>query len=377
MEECRTHHIQVLPPDVNKSNAHFTVSDGCIRFGLAAVKNIGETAIESIVENRNKEGDFKNLYDFCERVNVGKVNKKVVEALIKCGAFDSTQNRRSQMMAILEDALDHGSRIQKEKADAQLDLFADSNMGARVLVSTPVLPDIEEWEDHMRLSFEKESLGFYVSGHPLDKYEPIIQKYASVNSVSIQDSSDGRMIRMAGSIKPLKIHKTKKGDMMAFASIEDQSGNIEVVVFPDLYAEAHMHLAAEEIVILEAMVQKKENLVKLIAEKIIPIEKASEEWASGVIIKLDAEKSSLITLEQLKTILKKYPGECPTYLNIEIDQTPPLMIKLAGDYHTASDSSFYKEIEELIGEGRIETTCAPVKEKQKIKKNWKKKPNNA
>lgn len=377
MEECRTHHIQVLPPDVNKSNAHFTVSDGCIRFGLAAVKNIGEAAIESIVENRNKEGDFKNLYDFCERVNVGKVNKKVVEALIKCGAFDSTQNKRSQMMAILEDALDHGSRIQKEKADAQLDLFADSNMGARALVSTPMLPDIEEWEDHMRLSFEKESLGFYVSGNPLDKYEPIIQKYASVNSVSIHDSSDGRMIRMAGTIKPLKIHKTKKGDMMAFAVIEDQSGNIEVVVFPDLYAEVHMYLAAEEIVILEAVVQRKENMVKLIAEKIIPIEKASEEWANGVIIKLDAEKSSLITLEQLKTILKKYPGECPTYLNIEIDQTTPLMIKLAGDYHTASDSSFYKEIEELIGEGRIETTCAPVKEKQKIKKNWKKKPNNA
>lgn len=377
MEECRTHHIQVLPPDVNKSNAHFTVSDGCIRFGLAAVKNIGEAAIESIVENRNKEGDFKNLYDFCERVNVGKVNKKVVEALIKCGAFDSTQNKRSQMMAILEDALDHGSRIQKEKADAQLDLFADSNMGARALVSTPMLPDIEEWEDHMRLSFEKESLGFYVSGHPLDKYEPIIQKYACVNSVSIHDSFDGRTIRMAGTIKPLKIHKTKKGDMMAFAAIEDQSGNIEVVVFPDLYAEVHMHLAAEEIVILEAVVQKKENMVKLIAEKIIPIEKASEEWANGVIIKLDAEKSSLITLEHLKTILKKYPGECPTYLNIEIDQTPPLMIKLAGDYHTASDLSFYKEIEDLIGEGRVETTCAPVKEKQKIKKNWKKKPNNA
>ncbi|MCM2283933.1 MAG: DNA polymerase III subunit alpha [Desulfobacula sp.] len=377
MEECRTHHIQVLPPDVNKSNAHFTVSDGCIRFGLAAVKNIGEAAIESIVENRNKDGDFKNLYDFCERVNVGKVNKKVVEALIKCGAFDSTQNKRSQMMAILEDALDHGSRIQKEKADAQLDLFADSNMGARVLVSTPMLPDIEEWEDHMRLSFEKESLGFYVSGHPLDKYEPLIQKYASVNSVSIHDCSDGRTIRMAGTIKPLKIHKTKKGDMMAFAAIEDQSGNIEVVVFPDLYAEVHMHLAAEEIVILEAVVQKKENMVKLIAEKIVPIEKASEEWANGVVIKLDAEKSSLTTLEQLKVIFKKYPGECPTYLNIEIDQTAPLTIKLDRDYHTASDSSFYKEIDELIGEGRIETTCAPVKEKQKIKKNWKKKPNNA
>ncbi|OGR26711.1 MAG: DNA polymerase III subunit alpha [Desulfobacterales bacterium RIFOXYA12_FULL_46_15] len=373
MEECRTHEIKVLPPDVNKSNAHFTVSDGCIRFGLAAVKNIGEAAIESIVEARKNSGEFKNLYDFCEQVNVGKVNKKVVEALIKCGAFDSTQKKRSQMMAVLEDALDHGSRIQKEKADSQLDLFADSNMGALLPVSTPVLPEIEEWDDQMRLSFEKESLGFYVSGHPLDKYKKIIQKYTSVNSINIHDISDGKMIRMAGTIKPLKLHKTKKGDMMAFAAIEDQSGSIEVVVFPDLYAGTHQYIVDEAIVILEALVQKKENIVKLIAEKIVPIDKASEEWASGLIIKLDAKKNSLKTLEELKTILKKFPGDCPTFLNIEMEDTAPLIMKLADDYHTATDSCFYKEIEELIGEGRIETTCSPVKEKQKIKKNWKKK----
>ncbi len=375
MEECRSHQIKVLPPDVNKSGAYFTVFDGCIRFGLAAVKNIGEGAIESIVETRNKIGEFKNLYDFCEQVNVSKVNKKVVEALIKCGAFDFTHNKRSQMMVVLEDALEHGSRVQKEKADSQLDLFADSNMGALLPKSTPSLPDIEEWDEHIRLSFEKESLGFYVSGHPLNKYEKIVQKYTSVNSINIHDSSDGKMIRMAGTIKPLKVHKTKKGDMMAFAAIEDQSGNIEVVVFPDLYGDVHMYLSGEEIVILEAMVQKKENIVKLIAEKIIPIEKASEEWASGVIIKLNAEKNSLTTLEQLKIILKKYPGDCPTFLNIEIEETLPVMIKLSNDYHTASDACFHKDIEELIGEGTVETSCAPVKAKQIIRKNWRNKQN--
>jgi DNA polymerase-3 subunit alpha len=375
MEECRTHQIKVLPPDVNKSNAYFTVSDGCIRFGLAAVKNIGEAAIESIVDTRNKDGEFKNLYNFCERVNVGKVNKKVVEALIKCGAFDSTHNRRSQMMAVLEDALEHGSRIQKEKADSQLDLFADSNMGALLPKSTPSLPDIQEWDDHMRLSFEKESLGFYVSGHPLDKYEKIVRKYTSTNSVTIHDVSDGKMIRMAGTIKPLKVHKTKKGDMMAFAAIEDQSGSIEVVVFPDLYAESHMYLAGEEIIILEALVQKKENIVKLIAEKIIPIEKASEEWASGLIIRLNTEKSSSSTLERLKVIIKKYPGDCPIFLNMEIDDTPPVIMKLSEDFCTAADSCLCQEIEDLIGKERIETTCAPIKEKQKIRKNWKNKQN--
>ncbi|MCP4672752.1 MAG: DNA polymerase III subunit alpha, partial [Desulfobacula sp.] len=232
MDECRTHKIKVLPPDVNESDSQFNVSDNCIRFGLAAVKNVGQAAVESIIASRDQEGHFESIYDFCEKVNTGKVNKKTLEALIKCGAFDSTKDWRSQLMAVLEDALAHGSRIQKEKADSQLDLFADTNMGASIPISIPKLPDMEEWEENQLLSYEKESLGFYISGHPLDKHGKIIKQFTTVNSVSIHDTADGKMIRMAGTIKILKIHKTKKGDMMAFCAIEDQSGSIEIVVFP-------------------------------------------------------------------------------------------------------------------------------------------------
>lgn len=370
MDECRAHEIKVLPPDVNKSDAHFTVSDGCIRFGLAAIKNVGEAAIDSIVESRSKDGEYKTIYDFCEQVNVGKVNKKVLEALIKCGAFDSTNARRSQMMAVYEDALEHGSRMQKEKADSQLDLFADSNMGTSLPVSRPKLPNIEEWEENQLLALEKESLGFYISGHPLDKFKKDIQKYTTVNSVSIHDASDGKMIRMAGTIKVLKIHKTKKGDMMAFTAIEDQSGSIETVVFPNLYVKTHMLLTDEGIVILEAEVQKKENLVKLIAEKIVPIERASSEWTNGVLMTVDAENTSIETLERLKFIVEKYPGECTSILKIKIDDNQPVMIKLADEYMTSSDPLFFKEAEEIIGKGAIETRCAPVKEKQKKNKPW-------
>jgi len=370
MDECRRHDIKVLPPDVNKSDAHFIVSDGSIRFGLAAVKNIGDAAIESIVESRNKEGEYESIYDFCERVNVGKVNKKVLEALIKCGAFDSSNTRRSQMMAVFEDALEHGSRIQKEKADSQLDLFADSNMGTSLPVSRPKLPDIEEWEESMLLTLEKESLGFYISGHPLDRYKETIQKYATVNSVNIHDIADGKMIRMAGAIKAIKLHKTKKGDMMAFSAIEDQAGSIEVVVFPNLYVKTHILLADEEIVILEAQVQKKENIVKLIAEKIIPIEQASSEWTNGVLIKVAAQKVSSDTLKKLKVIIENFPGDCTACLKIEIDDKPPVLIKIADDYMTGSEPLFFTTVEELLGKGTIETRCAPVKEKQKKNKPW-------
>jgi len=374
MDECRTHEIKVLPPDVNKSDAHFTVSDGCIRFGLAAVKNVGEAAIESIVETRCQSAGFESLYDFCEQVNVSKVNKKVLEALIKCGAFDSFVTHRSQMMAVLEDALDHGSRIQKEKADSQLDLFADSNMGAILPVSTPKLPDIEEWDENMLLDMEKESLGFYITGHPLNKYEETIKKYASVNSVTIQDTGDSKIVRIAGTIKPLKLHKTKKGDMMAFCAIEDQNASIEVVVFPNLYVKTHTLIAGEEIVILEAEVQKKENIVKLIAQKIVPIEHASDEWTNGILINLDAEKVSSGTLEKLKTVIGMYPGDCVTCLKIKIDNhNPPVLVKFSDDYMTVPDSVFFTEVEKIMGGGTIETRCAPIKEKQRKNRPWLKK----
>ena len=370
MDECRTHDIKVLPPDVNKSDAHFNVFEGCIRFGLAAIKHVGEAAIESIIHSRDKEGEFETIYDFCEKVNTGKVNKKTLEALIKCGAFDSTGDKRSQLMAILEDALEHGSRIQREKADSQLDLFADTNMGASIPVSTPKLPDIDEWEENLLLSYEKESLGFYISGHPLGKYQKTIEQFATVNSVTIQDVGDEKMIRMGGTIKILKLHKTKKGDMMAFCAIEDQSGTIEIVVFPNLYVKTHILLADEKIVIIEAKVQKKENSVKLIAEKIIPIENAGKEWTSGVLINLDSQTHTFETLEKIKAVIMMYSGDSTTCLKIKIDDKPPVMVKLGNDYKTCNDPEFFEKISSLAGKGSIEVRCAPIKEPAKRNKPW-------
>lgn len=375
MDECRTHNIKVLPPDINKSKAHFTVSEGCIRFGLAAIKGVGEAAIESIIEVREKEGgDYDGIYDFCERVNVSKVNKKVLEALINCGALDSTGCFRSQNMAVLEDALEHGSRIQKEKADSQLDLFADSDMGAALPISVPKLPDIEEWDDTMLLGFEKESLGFYLSGHPLDKYNDIINTYTTVNSVNIHDKDDGNNIRIAGVLKLLKSHTTKKGDPMAFAAIEDQSASIETVIFPNLYVKAQHLLTGDEIVILEGEVQKNENIVKLIANKVVPIENAQEEWTNGVLIQIDEDYATTKTLEELKNLIELYPGDCTACFKICINDKPPVFVKLSEEFTTSADPVFFSQVEKITGKGTIETRCAPIKARKK--KKWPKKKNN-
>ncbi|MCK5686715.1 DNA polymerase III subunit alpha, partial [bacterium] len=373
MDECRTHEIKVLPPDVNKSDSHFNVSDNCIRFGLAAIKNVGEAAIESIIESRKKEEPFETIYDFCEKVSKGKVNKKTLEALIKCGALDSTNTKRSQLMVVLEDAMDHGSRIQKEKASAQLDLFADTNMGAGIPVNIPKLPDITEWDENFLLTYEKESLGFYISGHPLDKYDNTIKNFTTVNSISIHDCADEKMIRIGGTIKILKLHKTKKGDMMAFCAIEDQSGSIEVVVFPNLYVKAHTFISDEQIVIIEAKVQKKENIVKLIAETIVPIDDAQKEWTNSILISLDTQIHPIETLDKIKAIIQMYPGDATTCLKIQIKDMTPVMVRLGNQYNTCNDRDFFEKIIELSGQGSIEVKCAPIKEPPKKNRPWLKK----
>jgi len=374
MDECKGHKIKVLPPDVNQSDAFFNVDDHCIRFGLAAIKGVGEAAIESIVQNREKDRDYASLYNFCERVNLSKTNKKVLDALIKCGAFDSTGDKRAQMMEVLEDALDHGSRIQKEKADAQLDLFADSGVGICLPSNIPRMPDIDEWEGKVLLELEKEALGFYITGHPLDDYADIIRKFTSVNTITLQDVKDEKMVRIAGNLKVQKIHKTKKGDLMAFCNIEDQYSTVELVVFPNLYARTHTFLSQEQIVIIEAEVQRKENTIKLIGEAIVPATQAETLWASGIVMQVDAKHHKTDVLDQLKPVIERYPGNCVSLFNIHIDsEHPNVMVKLSDEYKSDACPGFFQEIETILGPGTIETRCAPVKDKVKKKKRWPKK----
>jgi len=193
--ECRHHGIKVLPPDINESDKEFTVIGSKIRFGLVAVKNVGEGAIEVIIDAR-KEGRFSSLFDFCERVDLKKANKRVVESLIKCGAFDSTGANRSQMMVSLENAIDYGQRVQKEKADPQMGLF---DIGAaKQNINLPQMSGIDEWDEKQLLTFEKEALGFYITGHPLTRFEDLLDKFTNANTISLKEKNDGEIVRIGG-----------------------------------------------------------------------------------------------------------------------------------------------------------------------------------
>ncbi|MBF0304007.1 MAG: DNA polymerase III subunit alpha, partial [Desulfamplus sp.] len=363
IDECRSHSIKVLPPDVNESDAGFTVTEDAIRFGMAAVKNVGSAAIESIVATREESGRFVSIYDFCERVNLGKVNKRVVEALIKCGAFDSTGAKRSQLMDAVESALEHGNRIQKEKADAQMDLFLAMDGTSSAPISIPKMADIEEWDSSELLALEKETLGFYITGHPLDKYRNIISRYANANSSNLNEMNDKVTVRMGGTIRPMKVLQTKKGDTMAFTALEDTYGSVELVVFPEVYAQSSQIIASEAAVIVQAEVQKRDNSVKLLAESIVPMEMAEKEWAASVIIKVNGSNNNQ-SLDKLKQIIDKYPGNCIGFIEIQVSESASVVVQISHENRLSPDPALFNEVNSLLGSGSIETRCASIKQKE-------------
>jgi len=356
--ECRSHSIEVLPPDINESKKEFTVNDSKIRFGLLAVKNVGEGAIDSILEII-KDGKFTSLYDFCERVNLRKVNKRVLESLIKCGAFDSLGHNRSEMMVVLEDALDFGQRIQKEKADPQMGLF-DMTTGKDETLNYPPIPEIEEWDSNQLLTLEKESLGFYISGHPLDRYSEIIDKFTNVNTLSIADITKDSAVRIGGIIRGTKNHKTKKGDMMAFATIEDIHGGIEIVIFPSVYSEYNHLLLEDAPVLIQGKAQVEENSVKILADMIIPVEKAEETWTADIHLHFDTTKIEKEILYKLKDILKKHNGTSSVYIHIMIPGKSEIVIQLPETMNLKAGSALTDEINQLAGYKIVETTCKTV-----------------
>ncbi len=360
--ECRHQNITVLPPDVNESNKTFAVIDGGIRFGLVAVKNVGEGAIDSIVEARKKDGKFKSLFDFCERVDLRKANKRVLEALVKCGAFSSMNAKRSQLFIALEDAIEHGQRVQREKNDKQMSLFGDEE-GNEVFFNTPELPDLEEWDDKYRLVLEKESLGFYMSGHPLDQYIETIEKYTSHNGVSIAEAPDEIAVRLGGIIIEHKIIRTKKGDQMAFITIEDLYGSVEIVVFPSIFEEVRDLFPSDNPVIVEGKNQRKENGTSIIADKIIPIDDAEKIWASTMLLRIGTASDNIETPAKVMDILKRYPGKCKVYIKLLIAGQSETTIELDEKTLVNIEPALILDLKSLLGHNGVETSCKPAEVK--------------
>ena len=357
--ECRSMNIPILPPDINESDKGFTVSGGSIRFGLAAVKNVGESAIDSIIEIR-KESVFTSLFDFAQRVDLRKVNKRVIESLILCGAFDSTGYRRAQLMASAEDALDYGQIIQKEKADPQMQLFG-GNESAEPM-NPPTIPEIPEWNEKQLLDMEKEAIGFYITGHPLDQHRDLLDKYANADALTVKEDGvkDGQAVRIGGIIRNAKMITTRKGDPMAFVDLEDINGAVEVTVFPNLYATTRDILFVDSPVFVQGHVQKNEKSAKILADSVIPIEKAEEVWAAILHITVDGGRVAPAAYDRLHQIMALYPGGCQTYLHVVLPEKAETVIALPDNFKLRAGAELTRAVNGLLGYPAVETVCSPV-----------------
>lgn len=357
--ECRNHNIPVLPPDINESEKGFAVSDGKIRFGLAAVKNVGEAAIDSIIETRQK-GRFASLFEFCQKVDIRKVNKRVLESLIQSGAFDSTGHRRSQMMASVESALDYGQRTQKEAADAQMSLFAGMGGGDRL--NPPALPDIPEWDEKQKLNLEKEAIGFYITGHPLDAHKELIDRFASAHSLEMMEENfpDRSTVRMAGIIHGMKTILTKKGETMAFVEIEDIHGSVEVVVFPKNYAQISGSLMVDTPIFVQGELQKNEKMVKILAETIVPMDQVELLWTASVHIHVDARNTDIGMMKRLQELITAYPGPCKCLLHLVIPEKTETIIALSPQTGVRPCGALTQAVNGLLGRSALITQVTPA-----------------
>ncbi|HSR10680.1 MAG TPA: DNA polymerase III subunit alpha, partial [Thermodesulfobacteriota bacterium] len=345
--ECREKKIDVLPPDVNESSQDFTVVAGKIRFGLAAVKNVGLAAIQSILAAREENGNFTSLADFCVKVDLRKVNKRVIESLIKCGAFDTLGVSRARLLAGLEDAMEWSQDLEKEKANHQIMMFGGGQAGSKR--RAPVPPDIPEWPENQRLSAEKETLGFYLTGHPLSSHAGVLQRFATMDTARIQDAGDGQEVILGGVVNALKEINTRKGDRMAFVTLEDLHGVVEVIVFSELYKNSSLLLKGEEPVFIKGRVDAGEEKTKIIAGEILPLEKAVAKLTTQVHLRLVSEGMRREDLEAVREILRDCRGENPAYLHLVLPGGQEAVIDLGGEWKLNSSDRLTARMKDLLG----------------------------
>ena len=354
--ECRDLNIHILPPDVNESQKNFTVVEGGIRFGLAAIKNVGEAAVESIIETRIQSGSFRSFFEFCHRIDLRKVNKRMLEGLIKAGAFDSTGARRSQLMAVLEQAIEEGAAAQREREQGQTSIFGDGmhTDDATADLRTAPLPEMPEWDQEQLLKYERELTGFYITAHPLARYETAISRFGTATTTSLADVADGKEATLCGIISTVRNMTTKKGDRMAYFQLEDLLGLVEVIAFPDLYKSAGALITPESVVQVTGTVDRAEKGIRLKGIRLESLTELRARAVTRINIRLDESPGALSRLGQLEQVLRRHPGLASIYLTFCLPSDGVEADMSALPHLTAlPNESFIAEVEEVLGRGSV------------------------
>jgi DNA polymerase III subunit alpha len=350
INESREMGISILSPDVNDSYRDFRVVGEHIRFGLAAVKNVGDNAIEAIITAREEDGTFSSLFEFCQRVNLKVMNRRVIESLIKCGAFDTTGETRAQMMASLDDCLEAGQKRQRDREDGQISMFDGIEETIQPL---PRLrsASVPEWEESQLLAAEKEVIGFYITGHPLTRYERQLRLYALANTQTLGEFQDGDKVSVGGMVFKTRLQTTRKGDRMAFVTLEDVQGQVDVIIFPEVYKEFGAALEmTDQPVLVRGIVDWGDDNPKIIADRIVPLAEAAERLSPQVHINLHTLGLTRDILGQLKGVLQAAPGGSPVYLHLLFPNEREVVLLSEERLQVAPSEVLVQNIESLFGQ---------------------------
>jgi DNA polymerase-3 subunit alpha len=348
INESRDMGINILSPDVNDSYRDFRVVGDAIRFGLAAVKNVGDGAIDAIIEAREAGGPFTSLFDFCQRVNLKVVNRRVVESLIKCGAFATTRETRAQMMACLDDYLEAAQKRQRDREDGQTSLFDDMEDTVQPMLRPrgPVLP---EWEESQLLACEKEVVGFYITGHPLARSARQLRLYTTANTQTLGEFRDGEKVSLGGMVFKTRLQTTRKGDRMAFVTLEDVLGQVEAIVFPEVYKEYSTTLETDQPVLVRGIVDWDEDSAKIIADRIVLLAEASGRLTPQVHISVQTFGLTRDLLSQLRSILEASPGASSVYLHLLFPDAHEVVLLPDERFQVVPSEALVHDIETLFG----------------------------
>ena len=361
VNECKVLNIKVLPPDVNESNVKFTVVNQKIRFGLAAVKNVGENAIQSMIAERTQNGLFTTFLDFCQRIEGREINKRCIESLIKSGAFDSLKVFRSRLMAVYERFLDGIAQAKKKSMEGQLSIFDLMQEPQESLKED--YPDIKEYPPNVMLAMEKEMLGLYVSGHPLSEYQSILDKNVNLYSkdmliggneedngdieLELKKLTDSMRVTVGGIIASKKTKTTKNNNLMAFIGLEDLYGTMEIIVFPTIYERFSQLLQQESIVLVNGRLSLREDeQPKIICEEVLPIKSLDEK---GLYMYFEKEMTREESVS-LIALLKYFNGSTPTFIRKKNDEK---FKKLDRQYWIDVNNDILEELESRLGKENI------------------------
>ncbi len=378
LEDCERMEIPAVPPDVNSSDVDFSVADGRIYFALSAIKGCGGSASEAIVAARKKGGPFRDLFDFCERVDASSCNRSTIETLIKAGAMDGLDGNRAQLLAVVDRAMQSGASALADRRSGQRSLFGDLEPDeAKPAVRLPALPELPERE---RLMMERDVLGFYRSSHPLAEFEEKLSQFCTHTTSQISNLPDRAEVILGGMLSAIKFAHVKKLRPGATATkyanfdLEDKDGAIRCIIWPDEFQTCGELVQADAVLAVRGSIDRRGgDEANLIVNELIPLDQIDARYTTGLVVRIDQRNADGGTLKTLHEIVRGYPGNRDLLLSIVLSDGSQVQLK-SRRMKIDIQPELRRRLEELLGPGNTKSIMSPPKPNANARSNGRRKP---